>query len=57
MAEKETVLLKLKIQDLDSFKDLVEALGGWIQEVYAKPNPTPAETALLKAASDLADQS
>ena len=56
MADNETLSLELKIHNIDSFKDLVEALGAWVDEAHKKENMTPAEQALLKAAADLAGE-
>lgn len=50
MAEIETLTLKLKILDLESFGDLVEALGTWAEEVNLKANKSDAEQALFNAA-------
>ncbi|MBB4207281.1 hypothetical protein [Roseinatronobacter bogoriensis] len=54
MAEM-TVKLQLKIQDLDSFKRLVSALGGWAEEAQQRGSLTPAEAELFSAAVELED--
>lgn len=47
--------LQLKIQDLDSFKRLVSALGAWADEVQERGALTAAEQELFNAAVELAD--
>ncbi|MEQ3669427.1 hypothetical protein [Pseudophaeobacter sp.] len=47
--------LKLKILDLDEFKDLVSALAIWAEEVATKSEKTKAEIALFEAAIDLSE--
>ena len=57
MAEIEKLKLELKIFDLDSFKELVEALGAWADEAAAKGGArTSAEDALFAAATKIVDQ-
>ncbi|MDJ0631070.1 MAG: hypothetical protein QNJ44_22625 [Rhodobacter sp.] len=48
--------VQLKIQDLDTFKDLVNALGRWAEETIAKTERSDAENELLKAAVALSDE-
>ena len=55
VAHLERMTVDLKIQDLDSFKDLVKALGAWAEETAHKPRKTEAEAALFEAAVALAD--
>ena len=49
------MVLKLKIQDLESFKRLVTALGDWAEEVHKRGDLTPAEAELFAAAVELND--
>lgn len=53
MAELENLTLKVKIQDLNTFKDLVEAIATWAAEAVTRPTLTDAEAALLDAADTL----
>lgn len=46
----ERLSLQLKIVDLDSFRNLVEALGSWAEEVSRREKMTAAEQALFDAA-------
>ncbi|WP_154667872.1 hypothetical protein [Leisingera caerulea] len=55
MAELGKMTVQLKILDLDSFKDLVEAIGVWAEETAAKPKKTKAESALFDAVVALGD--
>ncbi|MGH1579044.1 hypothetical protein [Planktotalea sp.] len=50
MAENVVMDLKINIQDLESFKDLVLALGAWAEEARFRDDLTEAETNLLSAA-------
>ena len=47
--------MQLKIQDLDSFKRLVSALGAWAEEMQDRGSMTAAEQELFDAAVELAD--
>lgn len=55
MAQIENQTLELKIQDLDSFKELVSALARWAEEAAQKTDKTEAEAELFAAAVALAD--
>ena len=56
MAELQNLKVELKILDLDSFKELVEALGDWAVETASKDIKSKAEEALLNAAVRIADE-
>ena len=46
-------IITLKIQDMDTFKELVSALGAWAEEVAQKDSQTAAEKALFAAGTNL----
>lgn len=48
--------LELRICDLESFKDLVNALGEWALEVNNKSEKSDAEQALFDAAIYISDK-
>jgi len=50
-----TANLNLKIQDLESFKRLIEALGAWADEAKSRHNMTEAEAELFAAAVEIAE--
>lgn len=58
MAQNEQLIVKLKIQDLETFTHLVNALGVWCNEVVKKDTLelTDAEVDLLHAAAELSDK-
>ena len=47
--------ITLKIQDIEAFKELVEALAQWANEVDGKAERTKAEDALYHAAVEVAE--
>lgn len=52
MADMQKLQIAVKIQDLDNFKELAEALAAWAVEVSKKTDRTNAECTLLNAAMD-----
>ena len=55
MAQNEPLTVTLKIQNIESFTRLVNALGTWADEVNEKETLTDAERELFDAAVELSD--
>lgn len=53
--DKENITLKVKILDSERFKELVDALVVWAEEVCRCEEMTDAESALFSAAIAVAD--